>query len=77
MTILTKQIIIVLLSAAFIVSLIFVQWMEVARKREESGARVRHVSIPVSSSSCIACQEIVARNHRPLEREHARHQGNV
>ena len=57
MTIRTKQIIIALLSAAFIISLIFVQWMEVARKREESGVGVRHVSIPTSSKSCVECHQ--------------------
>ena len=57
MTIHTKQIIIALLSAAFIVSLIFVQWMEVARKREEAGVGVRHVSIPASSTSCVECHQ--------------------
>jgi hypothetical protein len=51
MSIRTKQIIIALLSAAFIVSLIFVQWMEVLRKQEESGVGVRHVSIPANSTS--------------------------
>jgi hydroxylamine dehydrogenase len=55
MSIRTKQVIIALLSAAFIVSLIFVQWMEVARKREEAGIGVRHVSVPVSSTSCVEC----------------------
>lgn len=55
MTIRTKHIIIALLSAAFIISLIFVQWMEVARKREEAGLGVRHVSVPASSTSCVEC----------------------
>jgi hypothetical protein len=55
MTIRTKQIIIALLSAAFVVSLIFVQWMEVLRKQEEAGIGVRHVSAPASSKSCVEC----------------------
>jgi hypothetical protein len=57
MTIRTKQVIIALLSAAFIVSLIFVQWMEIARKQQESGIGVRHVSIPVSSENCVKCHQ--------------------
>jgi hypothetical protein len=57
MSIRTKQIIIALLSAAFIASLIFVQWMEVIRRREEAGVGVRHVSIPASSNSCVECHQ--------------------
>ena len=57
MTIRTKQIIIGLLSAAFIVSLIFVQWMEVIRRQEEAGIGVRHVSVPTSSKSCVECHD--------------------
>jgi hydroxylamine dehydrogenase len=57
MSIRTKHIIIALLSAAFIVSLIFVQWMEVVRKREEAGVGTRHVSIPASSNSCVQCHQ--------------------
>ena len=57
MTIRSKQIIIALLSAAFILSLIFVQWMEVARKREEAGVGVRHVAIPATSTSCVECHQ--------------------
>ena len=40
MSLRTKQSIIALLSAAFIVSLIFVQWMEVSRRRQEEGVAV-------------------------------------
>jgi len=57
MSIRTKQIIIALLSAAFIVSLIFVQWMEIIRKQQEAGIGVRHVSIPASSKSCVDCHD--------------------
>lgn len=57
MTIRSKQIIIALLSAAFILSLIFVQWMEVARKREEAGVGVRHVAVPATSTSCVECHQ--------------------
>src|SRR5262245_48611604 len=57
MPIRTKQIIIALLSAAFIVSLIFVQWMEIVRKQQEAGIAVRHVSIPASSENCVKCHQ--------------------
>lgn len=57
MSIRTKHIIIALLSAAFIVSLIFVQWMELIRKREEAGIGVRHVSIPANSAACVQCHQ--------------------
>jgi hypothetical protein len=59
MTLRTKQIIIASLAAIFLISLIFVQWMEVARKREEAGLTLAHVSIPENSRSCVEC-------HRPL-----------
>lgn len=57
MTIRTKQIIVALLSAAFLASLLFVQWMEVLRKREESGIGARHVSVPANSESCVKCHQ--------------------
>ena len=57
MSIRTKHIIIALLSAAFVVSLIFVQWMEVARKQHEAGIGVRHVSVPASSNACVKCHQ--------------------
>jgi len=57
MTIRTKQFIIGALSAAFLVSLIFVQGMEVARKREEAGLGPRHAAVPAASRSCIECHD--------------------
>ena len=57
MSIRTKHILIAVLSATFIVSLIFVQWMEVARKQEEAGIGVRHVSVPASSTACVQCHQ--------------------
>jgi hydroxylamine dehydrogenase len=57
MTIRTKQVIIALLSAAFIASLIFVQWMEIVRKQQEAGIGVRHVSIPANSENCVKCHQ--------------------
>lgn len=55
MSLRTKQVVIALLSATFLVSLIFVQWMEVARKQEESGVSVRKVSVPANSQQCVDC----------------------
>lgn len=55
MSLKTKQWIIGFLAAAFLVSLIFVQWMEVARKREEAGLGPRHVAVPVNSKQCVEC----------------------
>jgi len=57
MTIRTKQTIIALLSAAFIISLIFVQWQEVTRREQESGRGTKHVAIPTSSQSCVKCHQ--------------------
>ncbi len=57
MTIRTKQIIIALLSTAFIISLIFVQWTEVTRREQESGRGVKHVAIPSSSQACVNCHQ--------------------
>lgn len=55
MSLKTKQVIIGLLGLLFLTSLIFVQWMEVARKREEAGLTPHNVSVPASSESCVAC----------------------
>ena len=50
-----KRIIIALLSAAFVVSLLFVQWKEVARRETEHGDAPAHVAVPASSENCVAC----------------------
>ena len=55
MSLKTKQIIIGILGLLFLVSLIFVQWMEVARKRVEAGLAPKHIAVPVSSKSCVDC----------------------
>lgn len=57
MSLRTKQIVIALLSGLFLVSLILVQWMEVARKSAEVGVRLRHTSIPQSSRACVDCHK--------------------
>lgn len=57
MSLRAKQVIIATLSLVFLVSLIFVQWMEVARKQVEAGLKVKPVSIPAASQSCVACHQ--------------------
>jgi hypothetical protein len=51
----TKRSIIGLLGLLFVVSLVFVQWMEVTRKYEEVGLAGAHVAVPVSSRKCVDC----------------------
>jgi hypothetical protein len=51
----TKQWIIAFLSAVFLLSLVFVQWLEVARRSREAGLTTHAVSIPVSSKECVDC----------------------
>ena len=46
----TKRYVIAGLAGLFLLSLIFVQWMEVARKQEEAGVRKPHISVPASRS---------------------------
>jgi hypothetical protein len=53
----TKRYIIGALGGLFLVSLVFVQAMEVVRKRAESGAGGPHVIIPVTSAQCIDCHQ--------------------
>jgi hydroxylamine dehydrogenase len=55
MSLKAKQLLIGILGLIFLASLIFVQWMEVIRKQEESGVIAHHVSIPDSSQSCVTC----------------------
>jgi len=55
MTLRTKQWIIGLLGAAFLASLLFVQAMEVARKRQEAGLADAHIAPPDSSKACVDC----------------------
>jgi len=55
MTLETKRIVIASLGGLFLLSLIFVQWMETARKAEEAGLREAHVSVPADSRGCVDC----------------------
>jgi hypothetical protein len=58
MSVRTKQVIVAFLGLVFLASLVFVQAMEVARKRQEAGLTAHAVAIPASSRNCIEC-------HRP------------
>lgn len=55
MSLKTKQLIIAALGGLFLLSLVFVQWMEVARKRQEAGLAGPHISVPDSSRACVDC----------------------
>ncbi len=55
MSLRVKQLLIGVLGIIFLASLLFVQAMEVARKREEAGLVVHHVSIPANSTKCVWC----------------------
>ena len=57
MSLRAKQALIGALGLLFLASLIYVQAMEVARKRQEAGLTARHVSIPASSKACIECHD--------------------
>ena len=50
-----KRFIIGALGGLFLLSLVFVQWMEVARKQEEAGLRKPHIVVPASSQQCVYC----------------------
>ena len=60
MTLRTKQIIIACLGGLFLLSLIFVQWMEVVRRREEAGVTRAHITVPSTSSACVECHKTVS-----------------
>ncbi len=57
MTLNQKRLIIVALAIVFLLSLVVVQWMEVARKYEELGLRPPHIAVPASSKRCVECHE--------------------
>ncbi|MCA8994024.1 MAG: hypothetical protein KDA88_18720 [Planctomycetaceae bacterium] len=57
MTVTAKQYIIGFLGLMFLASLVFVQMMEVERKKAESGKGVAHAVIPASSRSCVECHQ--------------------
>jgi hydroxylamine dehydrogenase len=50
-----KQAVIAGVAAVFLVSLVLVQYMEVARRAREEGRAAPHVSVPDSSRACVDC----------------------
>ena len=50
-----KRLIIAILGISFLISLIFVQWMETARRAEEAGLAPARIAIPASSKACVEC----------------------
>lgn len=52
-----KRILIAVLGAAFLISLLFVQSMEVARKRVEAGMVEPTIAVPGSSKQCVECHD--------------------
>lgn len=52
-----KQVVIAVLGSAFLISLIFVQWMEVVRREAEANISGEHVAIPVKSQQCVDCHQ--------------------
>ena len=55
MTLNTKKSIIAALGFIFLLSLVFVQWMEVLRREQEAGRGEVHVNVPASSKQCVDC----------------------
>ena len=55
MSVRTKQIIIAVLSLAFLASLLLVQWEEVARKEREAGLTEVRITVPENSRDCVDC----------------------
>lgn len=53
----TKRYIIAGLGALFLVSLIFVQWMETARRAQEAGLAEPTISVPATSVDCVNCHQ--------------------
>lgn len=53
----TKRVIIGVLGLLFLGSLLFVQWMEVARKQSETSRRHGGHVVPDSSKNCVACHQ--------------------
>ncbi len=51
----TKQTIIGLLGFLFLLSLVFVQYKEVTRRRAEAGIGAVHVAVPATSQACVKC----------------------
>ena len=57
MSLRAKQVVIAVLGGVFLLSLVFVQWMEVLRKRQEAGLSKAHISVPAESKECVDCHQ--------------------
>ena len=55
MTLNQKRMVIIALSIVFLLSLVLVQYMEIARKHEELGLTPPHIAVPASSRQCVDC----------------------
>ncbi len=55
MSLKAKRLVIALLGAAFLLSLLFVQWMEIIRKKEELGLAPPHIAVAAESRECVDC----------------------
>ena len=51
----TKRILIGAMGGVFLLSLIFVQWEEITRRRQEAGLVPVHIDVPESSKDCVDC----------------------
>jgi cytochrome c553 len=49
--------VIAILASVFLLSLVFVQWMEVSRKSQEAGRRPAKIAVPSASKACVDCHE--------------------
>jgi hypothetical protein len=75
MTLERKRIVVAALSAAFLISLLFVQWMEVARKRREAAWPVRTSPCRRPAGLRRLPHAVDARPRRAVEGSDARQQG--
>jgi hypothetical protein len=55
MSLTLKRFIIGVLGVLFLLSLVFVQWLEVVRKQEEAGLKGPHIVVPAASKDCVDC----------------------
>ena len=55
MTLESKRFVIAALAGLFLISLLFVQYLEVSRKQAELGIREHPVAVPASSEECVDC----------------------
>jgi hypothetical protein len=58
MTLRAKRIVIAALGAVFLASLLFVQWMEILRKKRELGLAPPRIPVAEDSRRCVECHEL-------------------